>query len=107
MNVYIRLKNEEGYSLNEYKYLNKCKSEFDDAFYSPFEEIITLAITIIGAGGGSKIIIELIKKFSKSVKIKRNTMNDIEVDCTNCSVEEVKQILEILDKMGTGEHEGS
>lgn len=34
-------------------------------------------------------------------------MNDIEVDCTNCSVEEVKQILEILDKMGTGEHEGS
>lgn len=107
MNVYIRLKNEEGYSLNEYKYLNKCKSEFDDAFYSPFEEIITLAIKIIGVGGGSKIIIELIKKFSKSVKIKRNTMNDIEVDCINCSVEEVKQILGILDRMGTDEHKGS
>lgn len=107
MNVYIRFKNEEGYSLNEYKYLNRCKSEFDDAFYSPFEEIITLIVTIIGVGGGSRIIIELIKKFSKSVKIKRNTMNDIEVDCINCSVKEVKQILETLDKMGTDEHEGS
>ncbi len=103
MNVYIRLKNEESYSWNEYKCLKKCKSEFDDAFYSPFEEIVTLAVMIIGVGGGSKIIIELIKNFSKSVKIKRNTLNDIEVDCTNCSVEEVKQILETLDKMGTNE----
>mgnify|MGYP003295744607 CR=1 FL=1 len=38
MYIYIRLKNEEGYSLNEYKCLNMCKSEFDDAFYAPFEE---------------------------------------------------------------------
>ena len=91
MNVYIRLKNEEGYSLNEYKYLNKCKSEFDDAFYSPFEEIITLAITIIGAGGGSKIIIELIKKFSKSAPRRARIL------LTNSSGSStIQQLLELL-----------
>lgn len=47
-------------------------SELDDGFYSPFEEIIMLAVMIVGVGGGGKIVVELIKHCSKSVKINRD-----------------------------------
>lgn len=99
MKVYVRLKNEQDGFWKKYEQVNDCISEFDDALYSPFQEIITLVVTIIGVGGGSSIIIELIKKFSKSVKVRRNSLGEIEVDCTNCSIKEVEQILEELNRM--------
>lgn len=67
MNIFIRLKNDQANLSEKYKHINQCMSEFDDAYYSPFEEIITLIVTIIGVGGGSSIIVELIKKCSNTI----------------------------------------
>ncbi len=102
MQIFVKFKGNENYSLNQYGNLKRVEAAFENGFFAPFEEIMVLLATIVGTGGVSAVLVEAIKRTSKSVKIKKTTFEDIEIDCVNCSIEEVKEILTMVNDKAEG-----
>jgi len=105
MKVYIRVKKELSEEYIKNAQFSVFTGEDDSASYSPFAEIVTLVATIIGAGGLTKILIELINKSSKKVTAKADFFGNIEIDATNCSEREINNIIKALKERSNQEPE--
>ena len=97
--VFLRVKREalKGVDFEEYIF----PLPFDRLSYTmPFDEIITLAIGLIGSGGiislVTAIATKMIETKKSNIKISTTKSGDISIDCTNAKPDEVKELFESI-----------
>ena len=70
---------------------------------SPFNDVVTVVLFLVGSGGATLLLQELSKIIQKHIEgkksnysIKSNYKGEIEINCTNSSKEEVLELYKII-----------